>query len=188
MIYYILHNLLRTFSFTENWEESKKNCLTFIFGSTFYVLLFCSLEYFCKLTKNLFLELITKFFLLFVGIDAVGMAIIYKLYYGRNILHEIDASREHEWILDDKTHKYNKKSVLRKEKRAEKIEKELMDYYKKSNDVEELKEKTDNLEKNTDELREKTDDLEKALLYHPDGPLAQEIKSEFEELAEQQNK
>ena len=186
MIYYFIHNFLNLFSYTSEWKESRKHCLNFIFGSTFYVTLFVFLQYLTKTTQHLFIELITKFFPLFVIIDALGMAIIYKIYWGRSILSEIDATREYNWTFDKKKHKYYKKDILRNEKKKKKIEKELMNYYNKSDHIDELKEKTNDLDKQTKELRNKTDELETALLYHPDGQIAKELEKDFYENANKQ--
>jgi hypothetical protein len=170
MIFYILHNIINIFF--ENWNESRKNCLTFIIGGTLYVLLYVFLEYMCKTTKNLFIELLHKFFLAFVVIDAFTMAILYKSYWGRSIFKEIDPHAESEWSYNENDHRYKRNRDISVE--------EMRKFNQKSKEFDELNSNIDDIRDNIVELDNKTNEMGEALLYHPDGDIAKECKEDFE--------
>ncbi len=165
MLFYLLHNLINNLQLTDGWKESKKNCLTFIVGATIYILLYVLAEYLQRKTGYLVFELFHKFFFYFVIIDAITMAVLYKLYWGRSILNEIIPNENSNWVFKDDDHKYVKRENLEAD--------EIRHFNQKSK-------KLDELDEEIDELKDKTEELETALLYHPDGNLAKEFKTNFE--------
>lgn len=165
MLFYLLHNLINNLEFTQSWAESKKNIFTFIIGATCYILLYVFAEYLQRKSGYLIFELFHKFFFYFVIVDAVAMAVLYKLYWGRSILNETMPNEDSNWDFKEEDHKYTKRKNLQED--------EIRNFNEKS-------QKLDELDEEVDELREKTEELETALLYHPDGELAKELKSNFE--------
>jgi hypothetical protein len=88
MFYYLIHNL----PWGSRLEPGKRNVRTFIIGTVCYII-FHALLYADKLNFTPMMSsvvyMIRRYFWWIVLADAVGMAIIYKLYYGRNILTEL---------------------------------------------------------------------------------------------------
>ena len=108
MIFYTIHNLINNINYTKEWNESKKNCFTFIIGATLYAILYVIFEYLSRSSGRLVFQMINKFFLYFVIIDVITMAVIYKLYWGRSILNETIPNEDVEWEFDKEEHKYKK--------------------------------------------------------------------------------
>ncbi len=179
MIFYLLHNIINNLNFTSEWNESKKNCFTLIIGGTLYVLLYIFLEYIHKKSGSMFIELLHKFFLYFIIIDIITMAIMYKLYWGRSILNEVIPNEDTNWVLNEETHKFQRKKDLEVD--------EIIKFNQRKQELEDLHENVDDLRDNMQQMSEKTDQMEEALLYHPDGEMVQELKEEFDNLKEQNN-
>lgn len=182
MLFYIIHNIVHNLPFTKNWRDSQKNILTLFLGANLYIILFVLFEYFFKKTSNIIFELIRKFYLYFIFVDIFIMAIVYKKYWGRSIWNEV-TDDDDKWKLNEENHKYTKINE----------QSEIREFVEKTKDLENIKENINNLENETanlknkaDELENKTDELETALLYHPDGDLAQGFKTDFETHASQQ--
>jgi hypothetical protein len=89
------------------WREGKKNCLTFIIGANIHLMLFLFIQYLAKHTGNMFIELLYRFYFVFVIIDVIAMAILYKCYWGRSIVNEMGA--EDNWEYDEDRHRYSRK-------------------------------------------------------------------------------
>lgn len=157
MIFYLIHNIIN--NFRKDWSESKKNSFTFIIGGTFYVLLYVFLEYISKNTGNLFIELLHKFFLYFIIIDILTMAILYKTYFGRSILKEIDPFAESEWTYDKEEHKYKRNKDISVE--------EMRKFNENSENLQDLVENIDDIRDNIVELDRKTEEVSEAVMYHP---------------------
>ena len=179
MIFYLLHNFINNVNFAEDWNESKKNIFTFIIGGTLYVLLYVFLEYLVKMTKIIFIEMLHKFFLYFVIIDAIAMATLYKLYWGRSILNEGVPNEDSNWVFDEDKHKYNKRQNLEED--------ELRNFVKKSQKLDNIKkdvdEELDDMKDTLQQMEDKTNDISEALLYHPDSELAKDAEKDFIKLS-----
>ncbi len=178
MIFYLIHNMINNMQLTSEWSESKKNCFTLIIGGTLYVLLYVFLEYFHKITGNIFIDLLHKFFFYFVIIDAITMAILYKLYFGRSIFNETIPNEDANWNYDDETHKYKSKKNLETD--------EIRKFNQKSIELDDLHEDMDGLRDNMKDMADKTDQMEEAILCHPSGEMVQELKKDFNNLSTQQ--
>lgn len=186
MIFYLFHNIINNINFTDNWNESKKNCLTLIVGGTLYVILYVLLEYLYKKTYNIFFDLMHKFFFYFVIVDAITMAVLYKLYWGRSIINEITPS-EDKWHLDEENHKYKSHETLAYE--------DIRNFNNKSNKLDELEKNVENLgdnienlEENIKDIEEKTDEMETAILFQPGGTIEKNCENDFiNKSNEQQN-
>lgn len=90
MFYYIIHHIVHQ-RYTDNWKESRKNILTFILGSLCYIFLWAyltSLKYEAFIERNFVLTTFRDWYILFVLLDICAMAIVYKQYWSRSILHE----------------------------------------------------------------------------------------------------
>lgn len=171
MIFYLLHNFINYINITESWSESQKNCFTFIFGSTLYVILYVICEYLSRTYAKLVFELMTKFFLYIVVIDVITMCILYKKYFGRSILNETIPNEDSNWIYDSENHTYQKKKDLEID--------ELRKFNERSDELDDLRE-------NIIQLDQKTDEITDALLYHPDNGIANKCKKDFEQLSNEQ--
>src|SRR3989304_639972 len=107
MIFYLVHHIMNYF--TLDWREGKKNCLTFIIGANLHLFLFLFIQYLAKNSGNMYIELFYRFYFVFVIIDVIAMAILYKCYWGRSIVNEMGA--EDNWEYDAEKHKYARKTA-----------------------------------------------------------------------------
>ncbi len=183
MIFWTLHNFINNVGFASGgttqsatqWSESKKNIFTFIIGGTLYVLLYVFLEYLIKMTNNIFIELLHKFFLFFVIIDVIAMAVLYKLYWGRSILNEGIPNEDSNWVFDEEKHKYDKRKNLEVD--------ELRTFIDKSQQLDNIKkdvdEELDDMRDILGQMEDKTNEMGEALLYHPDSAMARDAKEDF---------
>lgn len=99
--YYLLHHALPE---TEAWRGGKRNCGTFMIGSTCYAVAYgvlCWLEQ----AHGRAAEAARRTLVLVWMADAATMAYTYKAYYGRTILHEIAPSHARH-VFDERTHTY----------------------------------------------------------------------------------
>ena len=85
MIWFIIHNFLKTLTFFEN---QTRNLTTFLTGVFIYVL-FYSYVGSLDLEDNKFFKLFFNFFIYIVLADGFAMAIIYKNFYKQTILTEV---------------------------------------------------------------------------------------------------
>lgn len=83
MFYYIIHMLPWGIHLT----QGKRNVRTFLFGSVLYILLHAFL-YADSMNNTLFFILRRYFWYIFVA-DFIAVAILYKLFFGESIMHEI---------------------------------------------------------------------------------------------------
>ena len=94
---------------TQLWRKSKltegqRNVRILFVGLIFYFVLHAiSWQYKDKYT---IFKLINKYFILIMVADVILCACLYKLYYGRSIVHELN-TRETDYY-DSKTHRYYK--------------------------------------------------------------------------------
>lgn len=154
--------------FTSSWKESKKNCITFLIGANLHLFFYLIIQ---KLAdRGGFAKMFYNFYYVFFLIDLITMAIIYKCYWGRSILHEIE-EEDDKHVFDEKTHKYVNKRIRHEDIVNENIER----FYDKAQDLEQLDNKVKELEKTTEEIQE-------AVYYAPGGPAYEEAKTEFETL------
>ena len=88
MFFYLIHNL----PWGNELEPGKRNVRIFIIGTVCYILLH-ALLYTNKVNFSpifsTIIYTIKRYFWWIVLVDAIAMSIIYKLYYGRNILTEL---------------------------------------------------------------------------------------------------
>lgn len=114
MFLYLIHQVMNSLSYTKDWAESKKNCLTLMIGLYLHFFFFLSLEYLLK--RGSFLaELLRRFYGVFLFIDCFIMCCVYKSYWGRSIINEIDQN-EDIWKLDKKNKYHRRDNVYFKEK------------------------------------------------------------------------
>jgi len=108
MFFYIIHQIVNVLPMMAEWTESRKNCITLIIGLYLHFFFFIALEYIQGYSSNKIFELMRRFYLPFIFIDAFVMAIVYKCYWGRSILNETEDT-DHRWDYDEQTHKYKRK-------------------------------------------------------------------------------
>lgn len=98
MYYYLLHEL-STHLFT-TLPNGKRNVRVFFIGSLLHFITYL----FAQSYPSLFM--LANFYFLFWLIDAITMAIIYKLYYSRSIFAEIDDYSTEKWKYNSEKDTY----------------------------------------------------------------------------------
>lgn len=114
--YYVLHEYVLPES--ETFTGGKRNCATFLYGSFMYAVIYAVLKN-LQLRYGMCMDAVIAAFFTIVLSDAVAMSVIYRQYYGRSILNEIELDENvNKWIFDEKTQKYRPKpeSQILKEK------------------------------------------------------------------------
>lgn len=101
MFFYIAHNI-NHYMLSSDDADGAKNVRTLIYGGICYILLHAYL-YNADCPYYLYRHYIWYLFVL----DALTMAVVYKNYYGRSIICEINSVEHHDY--DEKTHKYAQK-------------------------------------------------------------------------------
>jgi hypothetical protein len=106
-IFYTLHSIL---PWSDSLTEGQRNCRLFMIGSFIYVIIYVllkNLQYYGYIDKIMIDAYLNALFYLILA-DAAVMAYIYKSYYGRSILNEVNADDKDsdKWIYDNNTHKY----------------------------------------------------------------------------------
>ena len=86
MLWFIIHNILKNFTFMEN---QTRNLTTFLTGTLLYVL-FYSYVGAVDFNDNLFLKRLFGFFIYIVIADGFAMAILYKNFYKQTIFTEVE--------------------------------------------------------------------------------------------------
>lgn len=86
MLWFAIHNILKSFSTMEN---QTRNLTTFLTGTILYVL-FYSYVGSIDFNSNPFLKRLFGFFIYVVIADAFSMAILYKNFYKQTILTEVN--------------------------------------------------------------------------------------------------
>jgi hypothetical protein len=111
VFFYLLHNMTQKHQTNDNQTErdGAKNARTFIIGSVFYIILYMMVMHFSLRYDHMAGIFKTGLIMLF-GADIATMGYLYKSYYGRNILTEIDDSQDANWKYSDNTHTYSKKT------------------------------------------------------------------------------
>lgn len=114
-IFYLLHELT---NFNSDIPNGKRNSRIFILGVILYCLIYILIINLWD--KNYFSQNICDAIfwagLILVLSDISIMGYIYRNYYGRNIINEMESVND-EWIWDDLTHKYYQtKNILKIDK------------------------------------------------------------------------
>jgi len=102
MIFYLIHHLIRCLPFGNKWSEARLNCLTLVLGGCMYFVLYGFLTEYS--TKGFF-KIMKDFWIYFAFVDMVTMAILYRNFFGRPIMAEID-NTPGEWEYDEDNHRY----------------------------------------------------------------------------------
>ena len=110
-IFYFLHELT---GFNSDIPDGKRNARIFILGIILYCLIYILIinlwdkNYF---NKNICDAIFWAGLILFLS-DISIMGYIYRSYYGRSIINEIDSDQE-EWLWDEQTHKFYQISKIK---------------------------------------------------------------------------
>ena len=126
-IFYSLHHVF--LPNTDNFARGKRNCATFIIGSIIYSVIYgvmMHLKYLYGKVIDAMLSVLTCI----ICADVAVMAIEYKIYYGRSIIHEIGDDSHDEFKFNDLDHKYTRTTQdeideLQKQKQVAKEETRL---------------------------------------------------------------
>jgi hypothetical protein len=110
MFYYLFHHIFHYWfaDLFKHKTDGQKNVMTFLFGSIAWWLLasFLFAPHFESMVSANFISFgLRNFFIWLVLIDAISVAIIYKLYYNRSIICEVN-----EIILEEKNKKEQKQT------------------------------------------------------------------------------
>jgi len=103
--FYLIHHL----NWGKDLEDGKRNCRTALMGSFCYSVVSVLLRQFHH-SFGVFIDGFITGLLIILFTDLCVMAYIYKAYYGRLILHEMDAEDQDpsKWVFDKTTHKYRR--------------------------------------------------------------------------------
>ena len=174
--FFLFHHVLKIFP--ENYlTDLKRNCLTVIFGSICYFLLY---GYLVNVqSSSWFHQSLKDWYWYFVIIDLVLMGIIYRNHYGRSIIFEMGDDDPSKWEYDEKTHKYN---------RSEQTEREeffahKMDVLEQADEtLQGLKDHQQIMQETAEQLKDiqdTVDELDMAVKYAPGGELAKKFEQDF---------
>lgn len=105
MFFYLIHNINHSLFRKENDSEGTINLRTFIIGGILYIIAQAYLW-----TPNNPFELYKYSLWNILILDLCCMGYLYKSYFGRNIVNEIDANTDDKFHFDENTHKYSKKN------------------------------------------------------------------------------
>ena len=98
-------------------ENGKKNTRTFFFGSILHWLFYVFLNTVSTTIPSMLV--FKNFYYIFWMIDAITMAIIYKTYYNRSIMNELDDYADKKWVYNNKNDNYEHKNDVVENKIAE---------------------------------------------------------------------
>jgi hypothetical protein len=90
-----------------NYPHAKKNILIFMFGSIAYLFtagFLWSKQYTSLINGTLFLSIIKDFFLWFIAIDVIVCFILFKQFWGRGLLTELDGTFENKKRMSANSH------------------------------------------------------------------------------------
>jgi hypothetical protein len=104
MFYYMIHSV----PWGSTLAQGKRNVRTIIFGSLLYIILHAYL-YKAGSALNLGLYDFKEYIYYIIGLDMFAMAITYKLYYNRSILHEFKGNNDN-FNYDETLHNYTPKT------------------------------------------------------------------------------
>ena len=107
MFYYLLHQ--SSLWKNEKLTDGQRNVRILFIALVLYVVIYAiSFEY---KNKSVIFKIINKYFFIFMAIDVIVSACLYKTYYGRSIFNEL---RKHETdTYDEKTHQYHDKNMVK---------------------------------------------------------------------------
>jgi len=180
MFFFLLHHLF-TLLFDGVLTDLRRNCITFLLGTVLYVL--CWGFLFNRFSHWL-AQTIQDFFWYFVVADVAVMAIIYRSYYGRSIVSELDPDSQDKYDWNDDDHQYRKSKLAVKEALMDDGVKEMHRVIGKSEetlgDLEEAKEKIEEFENDLQNLESNVNELDMAIRYAPGGEIAQKAQTDFE--------
>lgn len=117
-LFYTCHHLIHYTFNPSNKSDGQKNCMTLLFGTVLWVLLWVILYTY---KDKFYYEALRTGFIVILLADIATMAYLYKSYYGRFITNEIgeDPSTT-EWKYDKNSKKYKRKDAY--DKRVEDYE------------------------------------------------------------------
>ncbi len=106
-LFYIVHNFI--LPNTPEFREGRRNCATFLIGAVTYAVLYGIVMH-LKYLYGKVMDAMLSALVLIIMADAATMAVEYRLYYGRTILHELEDEDVETFAFDQKTHKYTRKT------------------------------------------------------------------------------
>jgi hypothetical protein len=115
MIFYLLHELFNTLESNteeEKIEHGKRNCRLFLLGTFLWIVVFVlawnyKLGYFGS--RKIWTDSIIYGLWVILLADIMVMSYIYKSYFGRNLIWELNEETDDKFDYDKKKHKYTKK-------------------------------------------------------------------------------
>lgn len=115
-IFYLLHNIIPHNSKEGGTTDGQRNCRLFMIGVFIYVSIYIfmkNIQLKGTIQEEWYESLKVGLYVLIIA-DVMVMGYIYKDYYGRSILHEVNETVNNKLIdevfdYDKPTHKYSKK-------------------------------------------------------------------------------
>lgn len=118
-MYYILHSL-----FPEAKEEhGRRNCRVFFIGSFLYAMVFVFLKTMSLRGIDMMWEAALWGLLIVFVVDVMTVGILYKQFFGRSILCEVNDQDDDRWSYDGETHKYRRRDPEKDRLHRERAEK-----------------------------------------------------------------
>ncbi len=127
MIFYILHetfNILDVNTEKGKIEHGKRNCKLFLLGTFLWTMMFVlawnfKLGYFGP--RKIWTDSIIYSLWILLFADLFVMAYIYRSYFGRSVLWEVNEDFEEDFEYNEKKHKYKKKNKKNKYEQEPKL-------------------------------------------------------------------
>jgi hypothetical protein len=121
-IFYLLHNIYPLIKDTIE-TYGQRNTLIFIFGVFIYIVLWIKHLEIKKYIEEPYYDTLKFGFLIIIFMDIAVMGWLYKGYFGRNIVSELNLCNDENYEYDQKNQRYHKKSFNKSSK--EQSEKQL---------------------------------------------------------------
>lgn len=123
MYFYLVHHLLRIIPITKDSGDLKLNCTTLLIGTILHILTIGYLKSMKIMDENNLIGIIFNWYYYLIIADIAAVAILYKEYYGRSIISEMDKPEDWEW--DEENNKYRKKNKIDKFEDKHEVSKDI---------------------------------------------------------------
>jgi len=137
-IFYLLHNIIPLGSKKSGVTDGQRNCKLFMLGVFIYVMIYIymkNIQLIGIIHEEWYESLKVGFYVMLVA-DISVMSFIYKDYYGRSILHEVDETINSK-VKDERLHEYDEDKHMYKRKINDDIFL-TKDFKKNKNDLQNL--------------------------------------------------
>ena len=106
VFFYALHNFIE--EIPDNLPQGKRNCKTVLIGGLMYIVAYVIVANLRLSYGKVYDAVLTGLIMMFM-LDVATMGWIYKDYYGRSIIHEINDDSIDGYVYNTDEHRYKKK-------------------------------------------------------------------------------